>query len=430
VLSIYAASRSSDDAVTVLVINKSTTTQTSLVNSGLSGTAEVYNYGQDGLDSITRLDDITIDGSTAVEFPGRSITLLVIDADGEPEPTTSTTAAPPTTVPVITQPTTAPSTTIPSTTVPTTEPTTTIEPTTTLPATTVAPPTTPPTAPPTTNGPGDQQFFEDFADDGSFARFETGIYHRDDWVVGETSWMGDHRSTGDNDACSSPMEKRVIERGNRADGFNQDWIYQCRPAGKAELAHLMTSIGDTSGYSIGAFAPIETFQNITEVRWEVNITDLGARQFPEVKIIPVDTFDFQNLPCSVEWLPCDTDSHAELGSVGTSFFHAEPAINTGDRFVNSWDWDSEWRDTGTDPARDSITTRRTHFFRDNGDGTLTFGIEKEDGDFETVDAPGSFPDGEVKVVFADHNYTPRKDEPADITFTWHWDDISIVTGQG
>ncbi len=40
-------------------------------------------------------------------------------------------------------------------------------------------------------------------------------------------------------------------------------------------------------------------------------------------------------------------------------------------------------------------------------------------------APGSFPDGEVRVVFADHNYTPRKDLPPGGTFTWHWDDIQI-----
>lgn len=456
VLSIYAATRSTDGALTALVVNKSTSDQTSLLNTGTAGTAAVYNYGRDGLDAISRLDDITIDGSAVVSFPSRSITLLVLEGDGESptttspttipptttaptappttEPTTSVppTTAPPTTTPASTTPptTTSPTTTPPTTSSPATTPPTTSSPTTTPPTTTApttSPPTTVPVTTPTTRPDSGRAFFEDFSDDGSFARFRTGIYHRDDWVVGETSWLGDHRPTGESDACSGPLEKRVIERGERAQGFDQGWIYRCRPADRADLAHLMTAIGDTSGYSIGSFTPSETFRGVTEVRWEVNITDLGARQFPEVKIIPVDNFDFQNLPCSIEWLPCNTDSHADLGSVGTSFFHAEPAINTGHGFVNGWDWDSGWRDTGTDPARQSIMIRRTHFFRDNGDGTLTFGIEKEDGSFETIDASGSFPSGEVKVVFSDHNYTPRKDEPADITFTWHWDDISITT---
>ena len=59
-------------------------------------------------------------------------------------------------------------------------------------------------------------------------------------------------------------------------------------------------------------------------------------------------------------------------------------------------------------------------------GTLTFGIETEDGSFHEVTRSGSFPTGPVRVVFADHNYTPTKDEPSDITFTWHWDNITVL----
>jgi len=405
VLSVYGARRSSDGAVTIMVINKSTQDQVSTLSIDLTGRAEVHRYGDQGLTSIERHDDLAVDGGVTTLYPAHSITLLTIHPD----------ASPPTTVPVTTvPPTTAPSTTGPSTTGPST--------TVTIPVSTSS------TTTPTTTRPTDDPtlvFSEDFVDDDSFDRFEADIYHRDDWVMTETSWEGDHRPTGPNDACSSPMEKRQIERGNRVQGFDQGWIYRCRPGGDAAKAHLMTSIGDTSGYSIGAFTPTVTFEDVSEVRWEVNITDLGSRQFPEVKIMPAATFDFQNLPCSIDWLPCHTDNHDDLGSVGTSFFHAEPAINTGAVFVNGYDWDSGWRDTAGDPARQSFTTRRSHFFRDNGDGTLTFGVEKADGSFETVSAPGSFPEGEVRVVFADHNYTPRKDLPPGGTFTWHWDDIQI-----
>ena len=80
-----------------------------------------------------------------------------------------------------------------------------------------------------------------------------------------------------------------------------------------------------------------------------------------------------------------------------------------------------------DPAVDSIRTRRTHFFRDEGNGTLSFGIEQEDGTFHVVSRPGSFPTGPVRVVFADHNYTPLKAENGTpLTFTWHWDNLTIL----
>ena len=41
--------------------------------------------------------------------------------------------------------------------------------------------------------------------------------------------------------------------------------------------HLMTSIGDTAGYSTGWFSPKQTFTNATKVSWDVNITNLLGR---------------------------------------------------------------------------------------------------------------------------------------------------------
>ncbi len=394
VLSVYAAERE-DGAITVMVINKSTTDQSSALSIPVAGTAEVYNYGTSDPGSIRRLDDLAVDGSVTTVYPARSMTLLVVDeADGTPTPPTAITSPP---------------STDDGTTVTSQQPNQTT--------------TTATTAPATSTG----DFHETFTDDDAMSRFESGIFHRDDFAVGVTSWPGDHQSTGPNDECSDPEETRTIERGDRGTGFNQDWIYRCKPGGDAALAHVMTSIGDTSGYSIGAFTPDQTFDGVTEVRWDVNITDLGTRQFTEVKIMPSDRFDFQNLPCAVEWLPCDTDDHGDLGSVGTTFFNGEQAINNRGSFTSGDSWDAGYRVTADDPARTSIRTRRTHFFRDNQDGTMTFGIEREDGTFETVTADGGFPEGPVKVVFADHNYTPTKDEPSNITFTWHWDDLTVLT---
>ncbi|MEM9132715.1 MAG: hypothetical protein AAF962_10505 [Actinomycetota bacterium] len=313
----------------------------------------------------------------------------------------------------------------------------TVVPPTTAPDGDPGPPTTAPTTPPTptTEPPGTTPvdddgvaFFEDFAGADSFERFDVGIFHRDDFVNADNvTWPGDHAVTGPGDLCGPPEDKRTIDRGERGDGFNTEWVYRCVPGGDVAKAHLMTSIGDTSGYSIGAFTPTQTFTGVREVRWDVNITELGNRQFPEIKVIPADRFDFQDLPCSIEWFPCETSTHAQLGSVGVSFQNHELSINNGvDNEILSDQWGGPWLNPD-DPAVDSIRMRRTHVFRDNGDGTLSFSIEQADGTFLTVTREGGFPTGPVRVVFADHNYTPLKAENGTPeTFTWHWDDITVI----
>jgi hypothetical protein len=361
------------------------------------------------------------------------------DHDHDHDDSSSTTTLPETTVPVTTLPeTTVPVTTSPVTTLPeTTVPVTTV----TEPPTTTAPPSPTSTLPAT----GETLFFEDFVSNDAISRFDTGIYHRDDSVVASESWLGDHAPTGADDACSSPFEKRTIERGNRSEGFNNDWIYRCAPGGDTAKAHLMTSIGDTSGYSLGGFSPTQVFTNVREVRWDVNQTDLGDRQWTEIAIIPADRFDFANLPCTGD-VPCDTTTHPELGSVGTQW-SAQFArkINTpaspngylqagGDLgyrcdtcpYAPSASFGEAYGQG--DSALTSFVIRRTNFFRDNGDGTLTWGFQLEDGSFNEFTAPGAFPSGPVRVVFKDHNYTPMK-SPATLlpetTFTWHWDNIGV-----
>ena len=305
-----------------------------------------------------------------------------------------------------------------------------------------------------------EAFFEDFAAPDSMDRFEHGLFHRDDQLVKQEEWFGDHVVTGPDDECSLPEERRLIQRGDRDDDFNDDWIYRCAPMGDPELAHLMTSIGDTSGYSIGAFTPTLSFVDVVEVRWSVNQTDLGDRQFTEVAIIPTENFHFMRLPCQIG-LPCgndtgnhygvnddDTINHHELGSIGTQWGGQRArVINTveqptgyvqargelgyrcqdcdyapGMRFGEAYGAD--------DPALTSVRPRLENYLRDNGDGTVTWGLVLSDGSVNDFTVPGSFPDGPVRVVFKDHGYTPLKSEATllpETTFTWHWDDIEIIT---
>ena len=118
------------------------------------------------------------------------------------------------------------------------------------------------------------QFVETFDGNTGLDRFDHGVWHRDPYLVANTQWNGDHDLN-----CGSPDTQRVVRRSVPAESF-----YLCRD-------HMMTAVGDTSGYSIGWFSPRQTFTNTTTVSWDVNVTDLGARQWWEVALVPVEPRD-------------------------------------------------------------------------------------------------------------------------------------------
>lgn len=87
-LAIYAAQRSSDNALTLMIINKTTSTLTTTVTiNGLapSGSAQVYRYDANNLTAIVRQADqaMTISGFSTT-FPTNSITLVVIPGQMTP----------------------------------------------------------------------------------------------------------------------------------------------------------------------------------------------------------------------------------------------------------------------------------------------------------------------------------------------------------
>ena len=47
----------------------------------------------------------------------------------------------------------------------------------------------------------------------------------------------------------------------------------------------MTSVGDTSGYSVAWFSPKQTFASVRQVCWDVNLTNLGNRQWWKVAVV-------------------------------------------------------------------------------------------------------------------------------------------------
>ncbi|MBA3534990.1 MAG: glycoside hydrolase family 44 protein, partial [Ardenticatenales bacterium] len=85
-LAIYAAQRSSDDSLTLMIINKSTTSLTSTVSiTGLTeaAPAQVYRYSAANLSAIAPQPEQAVSptGFSAL-FPPSSITLVVIPAEG------------------------------------------------------------------------------------------------------------------------------------------------------------------------------------------------------------------------------------------------------------------------------------------------------------------------------------------------------------
>ncbi len=97
-LSAFASVRSSDGALTVMVINKqqgSTPVQVSLANFANTGTAQAWQINSASQTSIVRLADLTVSGnSIATTVPSQSITLFVIPgaSSAGPAPPTGLTA--------------------------------------------------------------------------------------------------------------------------------------------------------------------------------------------------------------------------------------------------------------------------------------------------------------------------------------------------
>lgn len=294
--------------------------------------------------------------------------------------------------------------------------------TTTVPAsttTTVAPSTTtvttaPPTSAPTTTVPTSGGFLETFDGNTGLDRFDTFVFHREG---GSGEWIGDHDRS-----CGPPDPGRSIVVPHKPVGVAAvtEEIYLCKD-------HLMTSMGSVSSYSIVGFAPDRVFDRseVNTVSWDVNVTDLGDRQWWEVVVIPAGTSHVVCHPHIVD--PCGADLVDEYAS-GSAMFGIGPYAEfqvVGDQ-VYRYGGDNPCGFFTNDPEGcGSKATRRAFTMTDNLDGTITIDYRHAETGalFRTFTENGSFPD-QFEVVFKDHNYTPEKDNNPP-GFTWHWDNVRI-----
>lgn len=283
--------------------------------------------------------------------------------------------------------------------------------------------------------PADAQWVETFDNNTGLDRFRYGVYHRDggnheagrepvlsgwnnSFIGGE--WTGDH----DTD-CNGPDTQRPLKSDFKQDttGENEwfpwvdfhvdDLVYVCKD-------HLMTSMGDIAAYSVVWFAPDATFDDVTEISFDVNLTDLGPRQWIKWGVVSESLFEstyMTNVP---------TPGFL-LSDIGSSDLQT---LQGSDRVIATWSGagtESGVHGVGVNgervatanPTPEDKATRHPVSLTDNGDGTITASAAGQAG---TVS--GSFPECPCRVVFYDHNYTPDKDGTP-IGHTWHWDNIIV-----
>lgn len=348
---------------------------------------------------------------------------LCLDPTTTTQPPSSTTAAPTTT-----------STTVPATTSTTTSTTTAAPPTTT---------TTTTTLPPSPGG-----FTEDFTSPESMDRFGSIAWHRGN--LGGADASGDHApmAGSDPDACTDPFTTRVIPKyAETLFSYDPLHVYRCAPDDDPAKGHVMTVVGEQSGYDFTAMWTAEPLSGVTEVRWDQNITDNGDRNWSEVAVVPAENWNPLQPPCSITDIPCFTTapggagnggqvSHADAGSVGMSWFNVQPMLTSPiDQDKENWLFRDDWAGSiynvmeARHQAFSSPAPRFTHVLRDNGDGTISFLLDTQTAEYgvqELVTINGSFPQGDVVVAFKAHDYRGSKDETRLYTsHTWHWDNIEV-----
>jgi len=303
----------------------------------------------------------------------------------------------------------------------------------------------------TDNGDDESIYVNNFSTESDGSRIDQFVSYRDSFVVTHVTGSSDHLSTGGIN-CSAPEQTRTQTRADPS-----AHVYQCLPGGNPAAGHQMAYAMDTSGYGFAGALPDQVFEGVREISVDINTTSAGDRNFIEIKVIPADQVYVNAMPCIPD-LPCnDGWDYDDIGAVGaatisqegTGLTIATPTQPDGFKFDL---YNSELLDNGdyqhamcsgtgfcfnvaTHENNTGIRERYEHIFRDNGDGTLSFGIEQPDSTFVWVEAPGTFPQGAARVVVAFHNYTGTKSgngpgfssnlSPSTGGFTWHWDNLSV-----
>jgi hypothetical protein len=317
--------------------------------------------------------------------------------------------------------------------------TTTVAPTTT---TTVAPTTTTTVAPTTTTQPPvGSQFIETFDGNSGLNRFTWGVYHRhvthievgtpeptngaDNNAGIGGDWTADHDLACGDAHTQRPMTVSFQQDTTGANGWRplvdtnvEQLVYVCRD-------HVMSTMGDISGFSVLWFSPKVVFSDVNSVSFDVNLTNLGDRKWWKVGVVSDALY---NSSYGSGWNGAVVVPGHVVSDVGSS--DLDGTMVGPDRLIATWSGGASTAgrqgmavgSTKVPCGADAGTDKMTRFpvsFVDNGNGTVTFTVQGS-----SCTTAGSFPACPCRVVFYDQNYNPDKDG-VPIGHTWHWDNIVV-----
>jgi hypothetical protein len=280
--------------------------------------------------------------------------------------------------------------------------------------TTSAPTTTSTTQPPS----GD--FVASFDTPADFyGRFDTDVHFRADDYNETATFHGDHDAS-----CGAPTTGRTVHLDSTN---NSEVFWHCAPGGDPAKGHIMTGMGPAGfGYAIVTFKPKQSFTGVDRVCVDVNATQLGGDKWWEMSVLPLTTFNANGgrmdyvtaIASGIDDTALHFPSSAFVYQINDNKIRAYQGMTE-----RIFDWFSY---STTDRA-----ARFTNCMTDNHNGTVTLtrkvGVTNNDapGGVRTVTVPGSFPQGQVVVLFQDSTYDPPKHGSGPTQTTWHWDAVSI-----
>ncbi|MCB0132439.1 MAG: hypothetical protein KDD78_16370, partial [Caldilineaceae bacterium] len=246
--------------------------------------------------------------------------------------------------------------------------------------------------------------------------------HPTEHFSGFSPYLADHADdcAGPNPAIS-PLPQHNVTTSHFSNGANPDQsFFICKN-------HMMSTMGDVSGYSVTSFWPKQEF-NFADggvLEFDVNINGGHPRSWWEVLIVPRTEL---KVGSAREWLPIDETYPAdrivfEFGENKRKIQVGTGAVDPQGKLIDVADWGTWEQMFPGDPASSDRRIRRTMRMTFNND-QLIWAIEKADGSFSEykVTVPGGLPFDQGLVLFKTHAYTPKKDGNTS-TYTFHWDNI-------
>jgi len=240
------------------------------------------------------------------------------------------------------------------------------------------------------------------------------------------SWQGDHDHN-----CGPPDTLREVQqvRDDVPPGPVEnlgDLVWWCgpRPDAPTSSGHVMTSM-DVTGYVHLDFSPKRRFTDVQRVCWDQNFTQVG-RKWTQVTI--VDEAQFQANDGTLAYVVLGLQ--ADVAVVGARTQGEAWLINNGaggSEVQIGQELVYQDFDTGGLLGSQDKSRRYRNCAIDRGDGEVRLELERSGGTVIRI-APGSFPDGPVRVIFQDVTYDGPKGPPFEGVLeqnTWHWDNIEI-----